>query len=218
MSSSITGANVIVKTKNGQYRFNLKAGNGEIIATSQVYSTKATAKKGIASIIKNADVPVEDQTVKGFKALPNPKFEVYKDKKGEIRFRLKSSNGQIIATSEGYKDMAGAMNGVKSVKKNAADAKIVDEKTKECEVGLGNNSEFYASIGMEELDVEECYNGSWYIEGYAPQKPEPTYAEKRLAEYPSYGEQLDMIYWDKVNGTSLWQDKIAEIKNKYPKA
>ena len=120
------GKFVISDAKNG-IKFNLVAGNGEIIATSQVYSTKATAKKGIASIIKNADVPVEDQTVKGFKALPNPKFEVYKDKKGEIRFRLKSSNGQIIATSEGYKDMAGAMNGVKSVKKNAADAKIVDE-------------------------------------------------------------------------------------------
>ncbi len=120
------GKFVISDAKNG-IKFNLVAGNGEIIATSQVYSTKATAKKGVASIIKNADVPVEDQTVKGFKALPNPKFEVYKDKKGEIRFRLKSSNGQIIATSEGYKDMAGAMNGVKSVKKNAADAKIVDE-------------------------------------------------------------------------------------------
>lgn len=120
------GKFVISDAKNG-IKFNLVAGNGEIIASSQVYATKATAKKGIASIIKNADAPVEDQTAKDFKALKNPKFELYKDKKGEIRFRLKSSNGQIIATSEGYKDMAGAQNGVKSVKKNAAEGKIVDE-------------------------------------------------------------------------------------------
>ena len=50
-----------------------------------------------------------------------------------------------------------------------------------------------------------------------PKKPEPTYAEKRLAEYPSIPDQLDMIYWDKVNGTNLWQEKIAAIKAKYPK-
>ena len=44
-----------------------------------------------------------------------------------------------------------------------------------------------------------------------------TYAEKRSEEYPSIPDQLDMIYWDKVNGTNLWQEKIAEIKAKYPK-
>ena len=96
-------------------------------------------------------------------------------------------------------------------------AKIINENTKECEVGLGDNSEFYKFIGMKEMNVEEAYTGNWYLEGYAPQKPEPTYAERRLAEYPSFGEQLDMIYWDKINGTTLWQDKITEIKTKYPK-
>ena len=50
-----------------------------------------------------------------------------------------------------------------------------------------------------------------------PDPYEPTYAEKRAAEYPSVGDQLDMIYWDRVNGTNLWQEKIAEIKAKYPK-
>lgn len=47
--------------------------------------------------------------------------------------------------------------------------------------------------------------------------PEPTYVEKRLEEYPSIGDQLDMIYWDKVNNTNLWQEKITDIKAKYPK-
>lgn len=96
-------------------------------------------------------------------------------------------------------------------------AKIINEETKLCEVGLGSNSEFYESIGMEEMDVEQAYNGNWYIENYAPEKPEPTYAEKRRNEYPPIPEQLDMIYWDKINNTNLWQEKITEIKNKYPK-
>lgn len=57
---------------------------------------------------------------------------------------------------------------------------------------------------------------TWVIEE-APQAPEPTYAEKRAMEYPSIQDQLDMLYWDKVNGTNTWQEKIAEIKAKYPK-
>ncbi|MBO5997281.1 MAG: hypothetical protein J6P93_02005 [Alphaproteobacteria bacterium] len=96
-------------------------------------------------------------------------------------------------------------------------AKIMNEETKECNVGLGTNDKFYKSIGMTNMDVEQAYNGQWYLTGYAPEKPEPTYVEKRLAEYPSLADQFDMIYWDKVNGTNLWQEKIAEIKAKYPK-
>ena len=96
-------------------------------------------------------------------------------------------------------------------------AKIINQETKECEVGLGTNSKFYDSIGMTQLDVEKAYNGNWYVQGYTPAEPEKSYAEKRQAEYPSVEEQLDMIYWDKVNGTNLWQEKIAEIKAKYPK-
>lgn len=96
-------------------------------------------------------------------------------------------------------------------------AKIINEETKECEVGLGTNGDFYESLGMEKMEVEQAFNGNWYIAGYTPKSPESTYAEKRFTEYPSFGDQLDMIYWDKVNGTNLWQEKIQEIKDKYPK-
>ena len=96
-------------------------------------------------------------------------------------------------------------------------AKIINEDTKECQVGLGTNTEFYQSLGMIEMDVEQAYTGNWYLQGYAPAEPEKSYAEKRQAEYPSIGDQLDMIYWDKVNNTNLWQEKISEIKTKYPK-
>ena len=96
-------------------------------------------------------------------------------------------------------------------------AKIVNEETKECSVGIGSNSDFYETIGMTEMDVEQAYSGKWYVFGFVPEKPEPTYAEKRQAEYPAITDQLDMIYWDKTNGTNFWQEKITEIKNKYPK-
>ena len=96
-------------------------------------------------------------------------------------------------------------------------AKIINQETKQCDVGLGTNSKFYESIGMAEMDVEPAYNGNWYLQGYAPLKPEPSYIEKRQKEYPSIPDQLDMIYWDKINNTNLWQEKITEIKAKYPK-
>ena len=61
------------------------------------------------------------------------------------------------------------------------------------------------------------WDGKLYLNGQQPVPPEPSYAEKRAAEYPSVEEQLDMIYWDKVNGTNKWQETIAAIKAKYPK-
>ena len=121
------GKFVIRKTNTG-VKFDLKAGNGEVIATSEVYSGDAACKNGIASVQKNALVAaVENQTVEGFATEKNPKFEVYADKAGEFRFRLKATNGQVIAVSEGYKALASCMNGIESVKKNAADATIVEE-------------------------------------------------------------------------------------------
>jgi uncharacterized protein YegP (UPF0339 family) len=54
------------------------------------------------------------------------KFEVYKDKAGEYRFRLKAGNGQVIAVSEGYKSKTSCMNGIESIKKNAPTAAIVE--------------------------------------------------------------------------------------------
>ena len=117
----------IRKTATG-IKFDLKAGNGEVIATSEVYSSESACRNGIASMQKNAPVAgVEDQTVEGFAAVKHPKFEVYTDKAGEFRFRLKATNGQIIAVGEGYKQKASCMNGIESVKKNAVDAKIVEE-------------------------------------------------------------------------------------------
>ena len=121
------GKFVMKESKSG-FVFNLKASNGQVIANSEVYTTEAACKNGIASVQKNAPVAaVEDQTVEGFATQKNPKFEVYADKKGEFRFRLKSGNGQIIATGEGYTTKPACLNGIESVKKNAEGAETVKE-------------------------------------------------------------------------------------------
>ncbi len=121
-------AKFVIKEVATGIKFNLKAGNGEVIATSEVYESEAACKNGIESVKANAPVAeVEDQTVEGFEAAKHPKFEMYADKAGEFRFRLKAKNGQIIAVSEGYASKAGCENGIASVKKNAAEAEVVAE-------------------------------------------------------------------------------------------
>ena len=61
-------------------------------------------------------------------------------------------------------------------------AKIINEETKLCEVGLGTNISYYESIGMTEKEVEQAYDGSWYLLGYAPAKPEEVLAEEKRAD------------------------------------
>ncbi|MBE7005449.1 MAG: DUF1508 domain-containing protein [Ruminococcaceae bacterium] len=122
------GKFVIKDAKNG-VMFNLKAGNNEIILTSETYSSLSACKNGIESVRKNAPTaPVEDQTVEGFEKQKAPKFEVYTDKAGETRFRLKAGNGEIIGTGESYKAKASCLKGIESIRKNAVDAEVVDAR------------------------------------------------------------------------------------------
>ena len=112
------------KTPTG-FKFDLKAGNGEVIATSEVYSSEGSCQKGIDSVKVNAPIAnLEDQTADPLVTALNPKFEMYKDKAGEFRFRLKAKNGNVIATSEGYKAMKSCQNGIDSVRKNAPEATL----------------------------------------------------------------------------------------------
>ena len=118
----------VIRTVKTGYMFNLKAGNGEVIATSEVYTTESACRNGIDSVQRNAPIaPVENQTVEGYQVEKHPKFEVYTDKAGEYRFRLKARNGEIIAVGESYKALSSCLNGIESVKKNALEASIVNE-------------------------------------------------------------------------------------------
>jgi len=118
------GKFLVKKTSTG-YKFDLHSGNGETIATSEVYSSEASCLKGIESVIKNAPIAnFEDQTKDPAITAVNPKYEMYNDKTGEFRFRLKARNGEVIAASQGYKAKASCLNGIESIKKNAVDAKV----------------------------------------------------------------------------------------------
>lgn len=109
-------------------KFDLLAENGQVIASSEVYDTKAACEKGIASVRKLAPVAkLEDQTVAAHSALTNPKFEIYLDKAGQYRFRLKARNGKIIAVSESYRAKPSCEHGVDSVRRNAPIADCEEE-------------------------------------------------------------------------------------------
>lgn len=100
------------KSKNGQFMFNLKAANNQIIITSEIYQQKDSARNGIESVKKHAgdDVNYERKT----------------SSKGQPYFVLKATNGQIIGTSEMYSSASAMEKGIASVKANAPGALIVD--------------------------------------------------------------------------------------------
>ena len=118
----------VIRAVASGIKFDLVHTNGQVIATSEVYNSKKSCLSGIASVQRNAAAAnVEDQTAEGFEKVKHPKFEMYTDKAGEFRFRLKATNGQFIATSEGYKAKASCLNGIESVKKNAPEAAVAEE-------------------------------------------------------------------------------------------
>ena len=118
----------VIRTVPSGIKFDLRAANGQVILTSEVYTTMAACRKGIESVRKNgATEKVENQTEPDTTPLTNPKFEMYRDKAGFFRFRLKARNGEIIAVSESYTAKTGCINGIESVQKNAPGAMIVEE-------------------------------------------------------------------------------------------
>lgn len=113
----------VIRQAPSGVKFDLVAANGQVILTSEVYTSRAAATKGIASVRLNApQAGMENQTGDGYGVMSNPKFEMYQDKAGEYRFRLKARNGKIVGISEGYSSKAGCLNGIDSVRKNAPGA------------------------------------------------------------------------------------------------
>jgi len=125
VKSTRTGKFEIKKSKDGRYVFNLYASNKVIVATSQVYSSSSSAMNGIKSVIANAgSAPIEDQTVKNFTSVPFPKWEIYRDKGDQYRFRLCASNGSCVCHSQGYTSKTNCKKGIESIIKFAGDAEI----------------------------------------------------------------------------------------------
>lgn len=124
------GQFVCYKTAKGYWNYRLKASNKETIAVSggTGYSSFSACKAGIESVRKNSGAKIEDQTLQKFETLKNPKFEIYMDKAGKYRYRLKASNGELICTSEdGYASKDSCKKGIASLAKWAAEAEVVTE-------------------------------------------------------------------------------------------
>lgn len=102
----------IKQAKDGQTYFNLKASNGQIILTSEMYTTKAACENGIASVKKNSP--------------ENDRYERKEASNGKFHFNLKAANHQVIGSSQMYADKSGMENGIDSVKTNAPDAEVVE--------------------------------------------------------------------------------------------
>ncbi|WP_350027964.1 YegP family protein [Pedobacter sp. B4-66] len=102
----------ITTRKNGEFQFNLKAGNGQVILTSEGYSSKSGCTNGIESVKKNSQ--------------DDSKYDKKTSTNGKPYFNLKATNGQIIGNSEMYESVASRDNGIESVKKNAPEAEISD--------------------------------------------------------------------------------------------
>ncbi|UJH67502.1 YegP family protein [Allomuricauda sp. SCSIO 65647] len=98
--------------KSGEFRFNLKAANGQVILSSEGYTTKSACENGMESVKKNSQ--------------DDARFERKEAKNGKHYFNLKASNGQVIGSSQMYADTSGMENGIESVKKNAPDAGVED--------------------------------------------------------------------------------------------
>lgn len=97
-------------------------------------------------------------------------------------------------------------------------AKVINEETKECQVGIGTNTAFYQKIGMTEMDVEQAYNGSWYMAGYAPEEPEAERKEKAKKDLMAKLDALDLKCIRALraiqsgNGTAEDTAKLADLE------
>jgi uncharacterized protein YegP (UPF0339 family) len=107
------GKFVINQRTNGEFQFNLKAGNGQTILSSEGYSSKSACSNGVESVKNNSQ--------------DDSRYEKKESTNGKYYFSLKAGNGQTIGSSEMYESASGRDNGIESVKTNAPDATIDDQ-------------------------------------------------------------------------------------------
>ena len=116
-----------IRRVNTGWKFDLLAGNGEGILSSEVYKSLPACRKGVQSVGKcAAAAPVWYSFSEG-PAPSNPRFEIYTDRSGSYRFRLRARNGKLIGASEPYTSKAGCLGGVESIKNCAPEATIKEE-------------------------------------------------------------------------------------------
>lgn len=117
----------IIRRVGSGVKFDLRSPNGQTIATSEVYESRSFCRKGIEAVRKTAPAAKLEDLTEEASSISNPKFQLYRDKQGHFRFRLKARNGKIIAVSESYVTKSACENGIDSVRRWATDAEIAEE-------------------------------------------------------------------------------------------
>lgn len=200
----MAGKYELYQDKGGNYRWRLRHQNGNVIADSgEGYSSKAAAINGIESVKNNvAEADIKDLSAPEPEAAPEPapvqaevkpeqapaapeakpkptaKYELYQDKGGEYRWRLRHQNGNIIADSgEGYSSKAAAINGIESVKNNVALADVKDLSAPAPEVAP-EPTPVQAEVKQEPTPVQ----------AEVKQEPTPTQAEVKQEPTPIQAE------------------------------
>lgn len=105
------GKAVIRATSSG-YKFDFRAGNGETVASSQIYASRAACLRGIRGALRAAQTAGVADLTAGDTPGSNPRFELYRDRAGQWRFRLRARNGTVVASSEAYRTRAGCEKGI----------------------------------------------------------------------------------------------------------
>jgi uncharacterized protein YegP (UPF0339 family) len=125
----------LLRAKNGDFYFNVKAANGQVIGSSQLFASKTSAERSARTV--RALVRISRQGLSTGEASRRETFELFTGEDGQSYFRLRAGNGEILLGSEGYTSKAGVLNGIASVKTNGAHA--------------------------ERFDVFELANGEWAV-------------------------------------------------------
>jgi hypothetical protein len=160
----------IFKDKREEFRFRLVSENNEVVAASQGYDVKASARKGIDSLKRNAQAAKIVDSTAGEESGEGARFLIFKDKGDEFRFRLVAPNGEVVAASQGYDAKAGCRKGIEAVQRIAREGVIVDTTVAKAKVEsrsggisfLGRISAGYYFRGLWWRDV---LTGSDYREG-----------------------------------------------------
>lgn len=115
----------VIRTVPSGIKFDLRATNGETVATSEVYTNLASCRRGIESVRRCAAAQkILDTTIPDITPPTNPRFELFQDRRGNYRFRLRARNGEVIVQSEAYGGKSACLDGIESVIRNAPEAEI----------------------------------------------------------------------------------------------
>ena len=166
----------LYKDAAGKFRFRVVAENDQTVASSEAYEQYASCIKGINSVKKNCRSEVEDLTINDRKVL-NPKYQIYKDAAEKFRFRLKASNGEIIAQSEGYETKSAVKNGIEVVKRSH-DGEIDDSEV----VGKPAEEPSVSSEVREHVRPAKVATAKARVEGPEVKMPEAEMPEVKMAE------------------------------------